>query len=339
MINNVDVMLQGQVQQNGKLMATDSIKVHHNADLMDEEAIRNVHNTDLIDEESIKVPHSIYAMDHETKKTINNLNAMNHELVEMVGNVDVMDDESFKIVHSVDSVKSQSKQPAKPMMAGKGAPVQQVQDEIDEEMIADQRLRAIAFRSANKDTGDESNYMSMPGSFREVEAMWSPSAEDGQCMDMEIHNREESNYTSMLNGCCDDHGKPCMAHSKSRSKVLQTDPLLSKASLSLREQEIMDILWQEQYNEHRSICFKKGSKTRIECDNSGDECINLQGYDCNGNRHNKNTSLFGCKNKACWHNLDKDQRGYHRRRYFIGICRALREIGLKKCLQSSNVNN
>lgn len=260
-----------------------------------------------------------------------------------------------KIVHHVDAKKAQKEAGRSEKSVGEPAEIRLV-EEMDEDVLIDKELRAIAFRSANK--GEDSNYMStvgsfrdFVGSFREFDSCWPEYSMVGR--------REEG----IVTGCCDDHARPCISHSRSRSKVLQSDPLLSKASL-LREQEIMDVLWQE-YNEdmrqrwsncgkqQRESAQKQGLKTRGESSGGGgNDGVFNDGYTAGPNpnqdmgpssvpdyyncdRNSTNTCRLGC-DKACWHTAK--ERGYHRRRHFVGICKVLRELGLKQCIQSSKVD-
>ncbi|KAH7420784.1 hypothetical protein KP509_13G022400 [Ceratopteris richardii] len=231
-------------------------------------------------------------------------------------------------------------------------------EKMSEDMVIDKELRAIANRSGNK--GEESNYMSIAGSFRdyigsfrELDMIWP---------DEEFTERKEDGY---FIGCCDDHAKPCVLHSKSRSKVLQNDPLLSKATLT-REQEMMDVLWQE-YNEDRKQ--KQGNnlnkrtkessrwqrlKAPLESSGisevldagNGTECLNVHQSSCMMNPNNPmagctsyskglytHSPRFRCDKPCC-----RKMRGDSRRRQFIGFCRLFRELGLKQCIQSSKVN-
>lgn len=262
--------------------------------------------------------------------------------------------EKSKIVHHVDARKAQKEAGRSKKSVVELAEIRPV-EETDEDVLIDKELRAIAFRSANK--GEDSNYMStvgsfrdFVGSFREFDSYWPEYSMVGR--------REED----IITGCCDDHARPCISHSRSRSKVLQSDPLLSKASL-LREQEIMDVLWQE-YNEdmrqrwsnggkqQRESAQKQGLKTRGESSSGGNDGVFNDGYTAEPNhnhdtglssapdyyncdRNSTNTCRLGCE-KACWHTAK--ERGYHRRRHFVGICKVLRDLGLKQCIQSSKVD-
>ncbi|MCO5602217.1 hypothetical protein L7F22_056345 [Adiantum nelumboides] len=255
---------------------------------------------------------------------------------------------SSKLVHYVDLCKRAQED------SSTEESIRASSEELNEDVMIDQELRAIASRSGNK--GEESNYMSTAGSFRDY--MGSFREFDTFWPDYDhISERKEDDY---FVGCCDDHAKPCISHSRSRSKVLQTDPLLSKASL-IREQEIMDVLWQEynedrrQKNNHlgkqqREIAQKQrsklgtvdGSSSISEVLNEGStaESFNVLQNDyvmkLNASAdHEVQSCRFGY-DKPCW----PKARGYgQRRRHFVGFCRLFREFGLKQCMQSSKVDN
>ncbi|MCO5580675.1 hypothetical protein L7F22_034545 [Adiantum nelumboides] len=253
---------------------------------------------------------------------------------------------SSKLVHYVDVKRAQEDSSSKESMRASA-------EELNEDVMIDQELRAIASRSGNK--GEESNYMSTAGSFRdyvgsfrEFDTFWTDYDH--------ISERRDDDY---FVGCCDDHAKPCISHSRSRSKVLQTDPLLSKASL-IREQEIMDVLWQEynedrrQKNDHlakqqREIAQKQRSKlgtvdgsssiTEVLNEGSTAESFNvLQNDYVMKLNASADPDVHSCRfgyDKPCW----AKARGYQRRRHFVGFCRLFREFGLKQCMQSSKVDN
>ncbi|KAI5072898.1 hypothetical protein GOP47_0013004 [Adiantum capillus-veneris] len=257
---------------------------------------------------------------------------------------------SSKLIYYVDDVKRAQED------SGSEESVRASADGLNEDVMIDQELRTIVSRSGNK--GEESNYMSTAGSFRDYVGSFREF--DTFWPNYDISERNEDEF---FVGCCDDHAKPCISHSRSRSKVLQNDPLLSKASL-IREQEIMDVLWQE-YNEDRrqkhsiklsnkqqreNIAQKQrpklghvdGSNDISEVLNEGStaESFNVLQNDyvmkLNGAAadHDAHSCRYGC-DKPCW---DK-ARGYQRRRHFVGLCRLFREFGLKQCMQSSKVDN
>lgn len=259
---------------------------------------------------------------------------------------------SSKVVYYVDAMRAQEE-------SGSEGSVRVSAEDMNEDVIIDQELRAIASRSGNR--GEESNYMSTAGSFRDF--MGSFREFDGCWSEYSMMGRREDDFVT---GCCDDHARPCISHSRSRSKVLQSDPLLSKASL-IREQEIMDVLWQE-YNEDRRQRYNNVGKLQKDnahkqrfkagADSSSSihevldegnpaESISVQANEYvmklnngpeygNYDRNNADHCRLGC-DKPCWHMAKA--RSYHRRRHFVGFCRLFRELGLKQCMQSSKVDN
>lgn len=225
--------------------------------------------------------------------------------------------------------------------------------EIDEDALIDQGLRAMAFGRGKK--GEESCRSFATASFREFEECWPElcshcntshySKDDLRCNLYSYSSRISLKDSSLINfkepgglsGCC-DQPKPCIAHSRSRSKVLQSDPLLSRDSLMMREQE-MDVLWQEYNEDPNRRCTSTNCSLEINQATTQQRVhwrsqSGLLDEYASANAQIENQSSAASNCKACW---QAKARGFPRRKYFPGICRVFKELGLKQCIQSSQV--
>lgn len=232
--------------------------------------------------------------------------------------------------------------------------------DINEDVLIDQELRAIAFGRLKR--GEDPAFVSSTTSFREFEECWpefgaySISLTD-PCIG-KVHNGRNSSLlgvkepeitgTSFVGAGCCDQPRVCIAHSRSRSKILQSDPLLSSESL-IREQE-MDVLWQ-QYDEDsagKSNVVKQRIKTQGHpAVKQGGMTIGEKILDGNlqaatnlspiSSEDPSSGNASSCVD-GCWQVAYKTRR-FPRRKYFVGICKVLKELGLKQCIQSSKVKN